>query len=280
MKMKKLTALALAGVLCLGMSTTAFAAKSPVPVDAVNKKDQGNVNKDDMQDEAFTNTWTINDWEIQPDETAEDASTRIQYTIEDMITELNRFDPGDSLDKAEYKKDALAELNKLKDKNLQLVTSAEIDYMGTRTDTDIAENGVMVRFDLSDRDVKAKDKVSIMHEVYDENAHEYYWTVLPDVEVQGNEEDGYYVDYNFTSFSRVVILKQLSDGTNAVIPGEDPKDPTNPDDPTDNLTPDANGNITADQLADLIVKKINDRVNATKVVRTSVSGKASPKTGE
>ena len=278
--MKKLTALALAGVLCLGMSTTAFAAKSPVPVDAVNKKDQGNVNKDDMQDEAFTNTWTINDWEIQPDETAEDASTRIQYTIEDMITELNRFDPGDSLDKAEYKKDALAELNKLKDKNLQLVTSAEIDYMGTRTDTDIAENGVMVRFDLSDRDVKAKDKVSIMHEVYDENAHEYYWTVLPDVEVQGNEEDGYYVDYNFTSFSRVVILKQLSDGTNAVIPGEDPKDPTNPDDPTDNLTPDANGNITADQLADLIVKKINDRVNATKVVRTSVSGKASPKTGE
>ena len=35
MKMKKLTALALAGVLCLGMSTTAFASASPLPEDAV-----------------------------------------------------------------------------------------------------------------------------------------------------------------------------------------------------------------------------------------------------
>ena len=288
MKMKKLTALALAGVLCLGMSTTAFAAKSPTDIDAVNKRDQNKVIVNDIGDETLLEDnkgnvrYDINDWEIQSGETAADASVRIQNSIDDMITDLERYNPGTSADKAKYKEDALAELKKLEGKDLQLVTSADIDYVGGAP-ADIAENPVTVRFDLSDRDVKAGDKISVMHEVTDENTGESYWTVLTDVVVEGNEKDGFYVDYDFTSFSRVILLKQLSDGTNVVVPGEDPKDPTdptNPDDPTNTLTPDANGNITADQLADLIVKKINDRVNATKVVRTAVSGKASPKTGE
>ena len=63
---------------------------------------------------------------------------------------------------------------------------------------------------------------------------------------------------------------------NSVTP--EPTPTPNPDEPTVTPDPDVNGSITADQLADLIVKKLQANANATKVVRTSV--KASPKTGE
>ncbi len=98
--------------------------------------------------------------------------------------------------------------------------------------------------------------------------------------VQWNEKDGFFVEQEFDSLSPIAILRF----TDAAANGDDqngnntPNPTPNPGDDT-TVTPGTNGNITADQLADLIVKKLQN-ADASKVVRVVSSSKASPKTGE
>jgi len=288
MKMKKLTALALAGVLCLGMSTTALASTSPVPATAENEKDEikvGAVKKDPLVNDVATINTIENDWGIRKGETSEEASVRIENDIKGWIGDLeSQKSETDSLDEKAAIDKKLTELKKLDGTKLELVSLADVDCPNLAGDRDLTKDPVKVKFNLNGRNVAAGDKISIMHEVKDPKTGATYWTVVTDLPVvkYTDEKDPsksmYYVEYDFTSFSNVVLLKQLSNGGTDVIPN----DPTKPTDPTDQptVTPDANGNITADQLAELIVKKLENRVNATKVVRTAVSSKASPKTGE
>jgi hypothetical protein len=88
----------------------------------------------------------------------------------------------------------------------------------------------------------------------------------------------FYVENEFTSLSPVAILRVTSDGSVQVTPpGEQPGNTNQPgDQPT--VTPDKDGNVTADQLADLIAKRL--QANGVKFDRTAATGKASPKTGE
>ena len=74
MKMKKLTALALAGALCMGMSTVALAAPSVGPKDAITATTENGTNVELNKDEIDVNRWNEFDgWDSTNPEKASDA---------------------------------------------------------------------------------------------------------------------------------------------------------------------------------------------------------------
>ena len=103
--------------------------------------------------------------------------------------------------------------------------------------------------------------------------------IVTEATVEWNEKDGFFVTQQFDSLSPVAILRFADAATDDDNNGGTTTPPTTPGDDT-TVTPGTNGNITADQLADLIVKKLQQNTDASKVVRVVSSSKASPKTGE
>ena len=274
MKMKKLTALALAGVLCLGMSTTAFASASPLPEDAVTAtQDEKDVNV--YQSPIDTETGTFAGWNSKKPEKVDES---VRYTLEDRLDEIKKdLRDEDSLTGEELKalKEEQTTLNELlnSDKKFAVVTLADIT-----TDAVVdEENPINIKFSLNGdtawKGIKAGEAVRILHQVNGQ-------MIVLEGTVQWNEKDGFFVEQEFDSLSPIAILRF----TDAAANGDDqngnntPNPTPNPGDDT-TVTPGTNGNITADQLADLIVKKLQN-ADASKVVRVVSSSKASPKTGE
>ena len=283
MKMKKLTALALAGALCLGMSTTAFAAKSPVPIDSATLNGE-NVTEDvkntpiDQSDYAGR----FDDWYpgkgVDSDEASDNIKSDLQRRLNWVNTALENMDLSDvTIEDKEYRKQLLAEKEALEglklksDVKFEVVSIADIDYTGTGTVN--ADTPLKIKFNLNDRNVKVGDKIHVLHEV------DGSWVVF-DAVVKSDADSanpGLYIEYDMTDFSPVAIIKytdSTNDNPSVLPPNDSTDDPTN--DPT--VTPGTNGNITADQLVDLIVNRLEQRVNSVRVVRTA--GQASPKTGE
>ena len=273
MKMKKLTALALAGVLCLGMSTTAFASASPLPEDAVTAtQDEKDVNV--YQSPIDTETGTFAGWNSKKPEKVDES---VRYTLEDRLDEIKKdLRDEDSLTGEELKalKEEQTTLNELlsSDKKFAVVTLADIT-----TDAVVdEENPINIKFSLNGdtawEGIQKGEVVRILHQVNGQ-------MIVLEGTVQWNEKDGFFVEQEFDSLSPIAILRF----TDAAANGDDqngnntPNPTPNPGDDT-TVTPGTNGNITADQLADLIVNRLEQRVNSVRVVRTA--GQASPKTGE
>ena len=131
-----------------------------------------------------------------------------------------------------------------------------------------------VKFVLNKRleNLAVGQQIRIMHKV------DGLWQVYEGEVKWDAVKSEFYVENEFTSLSPVAILRVTSDGSVQVTPpGEQPGNTNQPgDQPT--VTPDKDGNVTADQLADLIAKKL--QTNGVKFDRTAATGKASPKTGE
>ncbi len=296
MKMKKLTALALAGVLCLGMSVTAFADEavsadgadgtvstdgSPSPSGEKDGKETVQFAKSNKEEGtvpvtvgAITNHVTDGWEDPDPDQASKNIKSDFKSRIRAIEDQLNE-DDGDlspnERQELEAQLDNLNQLNLGKDAYYEVVTAYDYSYDLKRGEE------VTIRFNLNDRleDLAEGDDVYLMHYV-DGQWQVYSYTVQYDP-IGDNGKPLYYVEHPFTHFSPVAIVRVTDDGTPSVEkPEPKPENPT--EDPT--LTPNADGSITADQLADLIVKKLEQNANTVKVVRTAVSGKASPKTGE
>ena len=115
MKMKKLTALALAGVLCLGMSTTAFAAASPLPEDAVTAVNDEDKEVTVTQSPVNTDYGTFKDWDSKKPEKVDQS---VRNTLEDRLGAIKKeLRDEDSLTGEELKslKEEQATLNELLD---------------------------------------------------------------------------------------------------------------------------------------------------------------------
>ena len=277
MKMKKLTALALAGVLCLGMSTTAFASASPLPEDAVTAtQDEKDVNV--YQSPIDTETGTFAGWNSKKPEKVDES---VRYTLEDRLDEIKKdLRDEDSLTGEELKalKEEQTTLNELlsSDKKFAVVTLADIT-----TDAVVdEENPINIKFSLNGdtawEGIQKGEVVRILHQVNGQ-------MIVLEGTVQWNEKDGFFVEQEFDSLSPIAILRFTdaaadNDNNNNNNDNNTPNPTPNPGDDT-TVTPGTNGNITADQLADLIVKKLQN-ADASKVVRVVSSSKASPKTGE
>lgn len=269
MKMKKIVALALAGALCLGMSTVALAADSPQKSDAVQATEEGKeILVGDPEDPAMSN------WNDVAKNDPEKLDKTVKNTFKDQLYELNK--QLDDIDPDEIKPSDLKKLQEQQkvleslandDAVYEVVTIADIKPAdGTVVNE---KNPLNVRFNLMNgtlKNLKVGQTIRILHLV------DGLWQVY-ETEVK-LDDNGFYAEWAFKHFSPVAVFRVNSD--NSVTP--EPTPTPNPDEPTVTPDPDVNGSITADQLADLIVKKLQANANATKVVRTSV--KASPKTGE
>ena len=137
MKMKKLTALALAGALCMGMSTVALAAPSVGPKDAITATTENGTNVELNKNEINVDRWSEFDgWDSTNPEKASDAikDTFEQASVdyEKRITELKqKNDPKLAGVIAEYEKQQAA-LN-------TLVESDDLIEVATLVDLSVAK---------------------------------------------------------------------------------------------------------------------------------------------
>ena len=282
MKMKKLTALALAGALCLGMSTVALAAPSVGSEDAITATTENGESVDLEKESIEIGRGTEFDgWDSSNPEKASDAIKKTfenaSVDYEKAITELKqKNDPKLAGLIAEYEKQQAA-LNELvnSDDLIEVATLVDISLPDGQDVVD-AEHPLTVKFVLNNRleNLAVGQKIRIMHQ----NEYTGLWEVYEGEVKWDAATSEFYVENNFTSLSPVAILRVTSDGSVQVTPpGQKPGDTNQPgDQPT--VTPDEDGKLTADQLADLIAKKL--QANGVKFERTAATGKASPKTGE
>ena len=282
MKMKKLTALALAGALCLGMSTVALAAPSVGSEDAITATTENGESVDLEKESIEIGRGTEFDgWDSSNPEKASDAIKKTfenaSVDYEKAITELKqKNDPKLAGLIAEYEKQQAA-LDELvnSDDLIEVATLVDISLPDGQDVVD-AEHPLTVKFVLNNRleNLAVGQKIRIMHQ----NEYTGLWEVYEGEVKWDAATSEFYVENNFTSLSPVAILRVTSDGSVQVTPpGQKPGDTNQPgDQPT--VTPDEDGKLTADQLADLIAKKL--QANGVKFERTAATGKASPKTGE
>ena len=282
MKMKKLTALALAGALCMGMSTVALAAPSVGSEDAITATTENGESVDLEKESIEIGRGTEFDgWDSSNPEKASDAIKKTfenaSVDYEKAITELKqKNDPKLAGLIAEYEKQQAA-LDELvnSDDLIEVATLVDISLPDGQDVVD-AEHPLTVKFVLNNRleNLAVGQKIRIMHQ----NEYTGLWEVYEGEVKWDAATSEFYVENNFTSLSPVAILRVTSDGSVQVTPpGQKPGDTNQPgDQPT--VTPDEDGKLTADQLADLIAKKL--QANGVKFERTAATGKASPKTGE
>lgn len=284
MKMKKLTALALAGVLCMGMSTVALAAPSVGPKDAITATTENGDSVELNKDAIDIGRWTEFDgWDSTNPEKAsaaiKDTFEKASVDYDQAITDLKqKNDPKLAGLIAEYEKQQAA-LD-------ELVSSDDLIEVATLVDLSVAkdENGqilpvdpehpLTVKFVLNNRleNLAVGQSIRIMHQ----NQYTGLWEVYEGEVKWDAKTSEFYVENEFTSLSPVAILRVTSDGSVQVTPpGEQPGDTNQP---TVTPTPDQNGQISADQLAQLIAQRL--QANGVKFDRTAAAGKASPKTGE
>ena len=282
MKMKKLTALALAGALCMGMSTVALAAPSVGSEDAITATTE-NGESVDLETESIEigRGTEFDGWDSSNPEKASDAIKKTfenaSVDYEKVITELKqKNDPKLAGLIAEYEKQQAA-LNELvnSDDLIEVATLVDISLPEGQDVVD-PEHPLTVKFVLNNRleNLAVGQQIRIMHQ----NEYTGLWEVYEGEVKWDAATSEFYVENEFTSLSPVAILRVTSDGSVQVTPpGQKPGDTNQPgDQPT--VTPDEDGKLTADQLADLIAKKL--QANGVKFDRTAATGKASPKTGE
>ena len=282
MKMKKLTALALAGALCLGMSTVALAAPSVGSEDAITATTE-NGESVDLETESIEigRGTEFDGWDSSNPEKASDAIKKTfenaSVDYEKVITELKqKNDPKLAGLIAEYEKQQAA-LDELvnSDDLIEVATLVDISLPEGQDVVD-PEHPLTVKFVLNNRleNLAVGQQIRIMHQ----NEYTGLWEVYEGEVKWDAATSEFYVENEFTSLSPVAILRVTSDGSVQVTPpGQKPGDTNQPgDQPT--VTPDEDGKLTADQLADLIAKKL--QANGVKFDRTAATGKASPKTGE
>ena len=282
MKMKKLTALALAGALCMGMSTVALAAPSVGSEDAITATTE-NGESVDLEREPIENRQgtEFDGWDSSNPEKASDAIKKTfenaSVDYEKVITELKqKNDPKLAGLIAEYEKQQAA-LDELvnSDDLIEVATLVDISLPEGQDVVD-PEHPLTVKFVLNNRleNLAVGQQIRIMHQ----NEYTGLWEVYEGEVKWDAATSEFYVENEFTSLSPVAILRVTSDGSVQVTPpGEQPGNTNQPgDQPT--VTPDKDGNVTADQLADLIAKRL--QANGVKFDRTAATGKASPKTGE
>ena len=282
MKMKKLTALALAGALCLGMSTVALAAPSVGSEDAITATTE-NGESVDLETESIEigRGTEFDGWDSSNPEKASDAIKKTfenaSVDYEKVITELKqKNDPKLAGLIAEYEKQQAA-LDELvnSDDLIEVATLVDISLPEGQDVVD-PEHPLTVKFVLNNRleNLAVGQQIRIMHQ----NEYTGLWEVYEGEVKWDAATSEFYVENEFTSLSPVAILRVTSDGSVQVTPpGEQPGNTNQPgDQPT--VTPDKDGNVTADQLADLIAKRL--QANGVKFDRTAATGKASPKTGE
>ena len=312
MKMKRLTALVLAGVLCLGMSTTAFAAESVRPVDGENtiknagdaklyKVDEnGKIVKDENGNPIILKEEDI---EVAVD-TLDTGKYADKYDTEDdkkfsgqynLWTADSKEMPGVA---SEAMRKAIGEDRV--DKNAQVVFLDAADvtsnvHMQSFADQTNDKGVLTLKFDLSD--YKIKDKYGIETPLNENTDHVYVmhfsavtqtWMCL-DATLK-EERDGdilkrfAYVDFDAANgLSPVVFMATRSNvngGQGGGNQGDNGNINTTPGDGTTltpgDVTPGTDGKVTIDDIANAVVKKL--QASNVKAVRTS-SG-VSPKTGE
>ena len=280
MKMKKLTALALAGVLCLGMSTTAFAANSVDP-------DVADVTIENFEGKLYSNVQNpdgsydeIENIEIKGYEIADKAA---KEDIE--VWEKSEVAFRDAVETAAEK------IGKTIEKDANLAIVKDVDLQANVNWDLLKEDGVKdveVTFDVTDlkidfrTDLSENDTLYLMH--YVDGAWVCMETTLKSVDVPGVGKKLYATaNFNTTDgMSPVVFVAEYTrGGGNVVVDPEDPTIPVDPEDPTtpaDPSNPSINGNgtVTIDDIANAVVRRL--QAANTRVVRTSTV--ASPKTGE
>ena len=287
MKMKKLTALALAGALCMGMSTVALAAPSVGPKDAITATTENGKNVELDKIEVPIGRWTEYDgWDSTNPEKASDA---IKKTLEEASDDYAK-----AITDLKHKEDPklsglIAECEKQQAALDELVNSGDLIEVATLVDLKVQpgqtgvnpvdpEHPLKVKFVLNKRleNLAVGQDIRILHQNFINGVG--YWEVYEGKVQWDAATSEFYVENEFTSLSPVAILRVTSDGSVQVTPpGQKPGDTNLPgDQPT--VTPDEDGKLTADQLADLIAKKL--QANGVKFDRTAATGKASPKTGE
>ena len=268
MKMKKLTALALAGVLCLGMSTTAFAAGS-VTVD--NAEIVG------------TDEWG--------EEVKENAPIKVSGVSDPYVNQkIDEWTDTEDEDKA-YEQLVTDVTTWAEESDITIDKDAPMYYLGAADYTcDVKLSGdqkYVIDFDVNNipnfdkmlQKVGPDGKVYLLH--YVTTKDEYGRETSNMVMIEGKFEtvNGVrVVRAELDSLSPIAFV--LASGKATTNPGG-PNEPGTDNKPgTDEPTIDkpTTGTLTADQLADLIVKKLQSQ--NVKVVRTVASGTVSPKTGE
>lgn len=277
MKMKKLTALALAGALCLGMSTVAFAAPSVGPKDAITATTE-NGESVELDKEAISigRGTPYDGWDSTNPEKASDAIKDTLATgaikIEQEINRLKQEnDPklAGQIAELESQKAAVDELAN-SDVLLEVATLVDLKVPVGQDEVD-PRHPLTVKFVLNKRleNLAVGQKIRIMHEV------KGLWQVYEGEVKWDAATSEFYVEHDFTSLSPVAILRINSDGSATVTPPAE--QPGNTNQPTVTPTPDQNGNITADQLAELIAQRL--QANGVRFERTTATGR-SPRTGE
>ena len=276
MKMKKLTALALAGALCLGMSTVALAAPSVGPKDAITATTENGESVTLVKDDISIGIGTPYDgWDsTNPDKASDAIKDTLATGAIKIEQEINRIkQENDPKDAGE-----IAELERQKAAVEELANSDVLLEVATLVDLKVPEGQVVdprhpltVKFVLNKRleNLKEGQQIRIMHEV------QGLWQIYEGEVKWDAATSEFYVEHDFTSLSPVAILRINSDGSTQVTPPAEQPGDTNQ--PSVTPTPDENGNITADQLADLIVRRL--QANGVRFERTAATGR-SPKTGE
>jgi hypothetical protein len=284
MKMKKLTALALAGALCLGMSTVALAAPSVGPEDAYSatSKDGQNVDLDVTNVPEWANgTLRGTQYDGWDSADAEDASDAVKDTLKrssehygtrlEYLKQLGDPDRAGEIAELEKQRAAVDELAN-SDVLIEIADLVELNIKNPSNANPVdPRHPLTVKFVLNKRleNLAVGQQIRIMHKV------DGLWQVYEGEVKWDAASSEFYVEHSFTELSPVAILRVNSDGSAQVTPpAQQPGDTNQP-----TVTPDGNGQITADQLAELLVKKLQAN-GAVKFDRTATSGKASPKTGE
>lgn len=284
MKMKKLTALALAGVLCLGMSTTAFAAPSlqtgdgdVTILDSEGKESDKQLYNKDKQEIDAPNVWTE---EI-------DAS---KYDEAFLESEYEVWRDNDSKVGNQALKDAVQAAGGTFDKNAQVVYLDEVDV---KSDVDFEKankDGIEVlrlKFDMSGYKINPADGYGDATELTDEDTvYLMHWVDATKewVCIKADliyEKGVLYAYANFETkngLSPVVFV-----ATRGTVTDPDTNEPGTNVRPGDDVTPDdivggnTNGTVSIDDIANAVVNKLQAaNVKAVRTVRTGVS----PKTGE
>ena len=226
MKMKKLVALAVAGMLCLGMSVTAFAANSLTPEDAaaVIENEDGTTTPLVVEDLDEKVQEVVDTWK--------DDSTALEAAVKDAV----KNNPDIKLEEgAKY----------------AVVGAFDYDIQGgLNGDTEI-------KFDISKllpTGLKEGETLYLMHGITDANGNVTKW-VLVNTTVEGD-----YATATFDSLSPIAFIV-ASNGDTVLDP--DPIIPT-PEDPDDSITVDELVDLIVKKLQESKVT-VNRTVVSSKV---------------
>ena len=233
--MKKLTALALAGVLCLGMSTTVFAAGSVVTADGV---------------QTVTDKLTGEKKEVDVNVDIKEVTNTDAKKLYDRWSDQKDGEKNLEEDVKAYAKAA----------NIPLADDAiytMIDFADYSVPNVSEDNPVVLTFNIEDKAIKdaitkaqedgRNPVIYLMHYVENEDGSAEW--IMTACEIKGNAKQGYYVEQDFTSLSPITLVLEMPKATSDKPedkPGDKPGNVVVPD-PDDNNTTITPGTTTLDR---------------------------------